>query len=101
MLFRSVPALANPNFFGLDVKFSNKMPEKSFLAGEFNQYIIGERSMAEVTSSDQPLFMKDQTAFKGVGRYDGKPINKNAFVFATIVEEVSTAATDESDQQSS
>lgn len=100
-LVGSVPALANPNFFGLDVKFSNKMPEKSFLAGEFNQYIIGERSMAEVTSSDQPLFMKDQTAFKGVGRYDGKPINKNAFVFATIVEEVPTAATDESDQQSS
>lgn len=39
-----------------------------------------ERAGASIGSSDQPLFIQDQTVFKGTQRYDGKPARGEAFV---------------------
>jgi len=79
-----VPNMTEPDMFGIPVVFSNAMDDDKILIGVFNEYALVVREGMIVESSEHAAFMEDQTAFRGKGRYDGKPKNNNAFVLVTI-----------------
>lgn len=79
-----LPNLKTPDLLGLTVVFNNNIPEDKILYGDFEQYTMVERESITIDSSDQVKFMEDQTAFRGKGRFDGKPTNADAFVLITI-----------------
>jgi len=56
------------------------IPDNVILGGYGACYILAERSGAKVESADQTLFLKNMTLFRGVARYDGKPVIGEAFV---------------------
>jgi len=84
-----LPNLNNPDLLGLKVVFNNNLSSDEVLFGDFQQYTLVERENITIDSSSHVKFSEDQTAFRGKGRYDGKPVNAKAFVLATIVEPAS------------
>lgn len=76
-----------PNVVGVRAVLSAHMPNKHLLAGDFKQYLLAERAAVRLESSKDVKFIEDQTVFKGVGRYDGKPVRKESFVLIEIVED--------------
>lgn len=75
-----------PNVVGIRAVLSAHMKNKELLAGDFKQYLLAERAAVRLESSKDVKFTEDQTVFKGVGRYDGKPIRKESFVLIEIDE---------------
>ena len=59
------------------------IPDYDVIGGFGSLYLLAEREGASIASSDIPLFLQDQTVFKAVARYDGKPIKGEAFVFVS------------------
>lgn len=82
-----LPNLKSPDLLGLRVVFNSNMPENDVLFGDFSKYTLVERETITIDNSTHVKFAEDQTAFRGKGRYDGKPTNKNAFVLVTIGDE--------------
>lgn len=80
-----LPNLKNPDLLGLKVVFNNNLDADTVLFGDFGQYTLVERESITIDSSSHVKFTEDQTAFRGKGRYDGKPVKPEAFVLATIV----------------
>lgn len=72
--------LPYPNINGIRVKFSSVVEDNTIILGDLKEYILGERSKMRVEESDHQRFTEEQTLFKAVGRYDGKPHNDKAFV---------------------
>lgn len=83
----SLTSLPYPNINGLRVKFSRAIDEDTIIFGDFNEYVLGERSGFYINHSDHVKFIDDVRTYKIVGRYDGKPINKSAFVKVTKASE--------------
>lgn len=81
-----LPNLSQPDLLGLKVVFNNNVDIDTVLFGEFSQYTLVERENITVDSSEHIKFVEDQMAFRGKGRFDGKPIRKGAFVLVTITE---------------
>ena len=79
-----LPNLTRPDILGIRVVFNNSMAEDEVLYGDFQQYTLVERENIAVDSSDQVRFVEDQMAFRGKGRFDGKPTKADAFVLVTI-----------------
>lgn len=79
-----LPNLSQPDLLGLRVVFNNNMDDNAVLFGDFSKYTIVERETINIASSEHVKFAEDQTAFRGKGRFDGKPVNKDAFVLVTI-----------------
>ncbi|MNO28130.1 Phage capsid family protein [compost metagenome] len=79
-----LPNLKNPDLVGLRVVFNNNMDEDKVLFGEFSQYTLVERENITIDSSTHVKFSEDQTAFRGKGRFDGKPVKASAFALITI-----------------
>lgn len=79
-----VPKLSTPDLLGVPVVFSNAMPDDKVLIGVFQEYALVDRESMTVDASDQVMFLQDQMAFRGKGRYDGKPKNADAFVLVTV-----------------
>ncbi|WHY76232.1 phage major capsid protein [Neobacillus sp. WH10] len=79
-----LPNLKNPDLLGLRVVFNNNMDPDTVLYGDFNKYTLVERESITIDNSEHVKFVEDQTAFRGKGRFDGKPVQKNAFVLVTI-----------------
>jgi HK97 family phage major capsid protein len=50
------------------------------VGGFGGNYLMAERAGLKFASSDIPLFLEDQTVFKGTARYDGRPMAGEAFV---------------------
>lgn len=86
-------ALAFNSAAALTAGISNTMPiiggdivELEFMSdydiggGYLSLERVVERAGAVIQSSDIPLFLQDQTVFKAVARYDGKPAIGEAFV---------------------
>jgi HK97 family phage major capsid protein len=65
---------------GGDIVELEFMADKEIFGGFFSLYLLAERAGGKVQSSDIPLFIQDQTVFKGTARYDGKPVRGEAFV---------------------
>lgn len=86
-----LPNLKNPDLVGLRVVFNNNMDEDKVLFGDFSQYTLVERENITIDSSTHVKFTEDQTAFRGKGRFDGKPVKPEAFAIVTITEPVAGA----------
>ncbi|MEY9980468.1 phage major capsid protein [Lysinibacillus sp. RC79] len=81
-----LPNLSQPNFLGLRVVFNNFMPKDKLLFGVYDNYTLVEREGTRVDMSGHYKFREDQTAVRGVGRYDGKPVKPESFVLVTLQE---------------
>ena len=84
-----------PNIVGVRAVLSAHMANNQILAGDFKQYLLAERAAVRLESSKDVKFIEDQTVFKGVGRYDGKPVRNEAFVLI----EIEDAPVDETDDE--
>lgn len=80
----TLPNLTRPDILGIPVVFNNNMPADTILYGDFEMYTLVERENITIDSSDQVRFVEDQMAFRGKGRFDGKPTKPEAFVTVTI-----------------
>ncbi|MNV39605.1 Phage capsid family protein [compost metagenome] len=81
-----LPNLKNPDLVGLRVVFNQNMDLDKVLFGDFAQYTLVERESISIDSSEHVKFVEDQTAFRGKGRYDGKPVKPAAFAIVTITD---------------
>ncbi|ABC61276.1 phage major capsid protein [Geobacillus phage GBSV1] len=86
-----LPNLRTPDLLGLRVVFNNFLDDDTVLFGEFEQYTLVERENITIDSSTHVKFTEDQTAFRGKGRFDGKPVKPEAFVLVTITDPVQGA----------
>lgn len=80
-----LPNMSNPDLVGLRVVFNNNLDEDDVLFGEFAQYTLVERENITIDNSEHVKFIEDQTAFRGKGRFDGKPVRPAAFVLISMV----------------
>lgn len=80
----AIPAFDKPNINGLKVVFNNFMDKDQILYGDFSKYTLVEREAMTVENDKSVKFLDDQIAYKGRGRFDGKPTKKSAFVLATL-----------------
>lgn len=79
-----LPNLNSLNLCGLKVVFNQYMDENAVLFGDFTQYTLVEREDITIDNSVHVKFAEDQTAFRGKGRFDGKPVKPDAFVQITL-----------------
>ena len=79
-----LPNLTNPDICGLRVVFNNNMDDDTVLFGDFDKYTLVERESIVIDKSEHAKFSEDQMAFRGKGRFDGKPTKPNAFVAVNI-----------------
>lgn len=80
-----VQDVRNANLAGLRVVLTPYMDDDKVLFGAFKRYMLGERQDVTLTSSTEVRFIEDQTVFKGIARYDGKPVKASAFQLVNIV----------------
>lgn len=83
----AIPAFDTPNINGMRVVFNNFMEKDKILYGDFAKYTLVEREAMSVESDKSVKFLDDQVAYKGRGRFDGKPTKPSAFVLATLITE--------------
>ncbi|PWL42976.1 MAG: phage major capsid protein, partial [Clostridiales bacterium] len=81
-----LPNLKTPDLLGLPVVFNNNLPTDQILYGDFSKYTMVERESISIDKSEHVKFVEDQTGYRGKGRFDGKPTNKNAFVLVTLTD---------------
>lgn len=79
-----LPNLRQPDLVGLRVVFNNYLDDDTVLFGDFSKYTLVERENITIDNSPHVKFTEDQTAFRGKGRFDGKPVKPEAFVLVTI-----------------
>lgn len=79
-----LPNLKTPDLLGLRVVFNNNMTADTILYGDFSKYTLVERESIVIDKSEHVKFAEDQMAFRGKGRFDGKPTDVNAFVLVTL-----------------
>jgi HK97 family phage major capsid protein len=79
-----LPNLVRPDILGIPVVFSNHMDADAVLYGEFDKYTLVERENISIDNSEHVRFVEDQMAFRGKGRFDGKPTKPDAFALVTI-----------------
>ena len=90
LAFNSNAALvANTEFMpilgGTIVEFEDdQIADNEIIGGYGGNYLLAERAGVEFASSDIPLFLQDQTVFKGTARYDGMPVAGEAFVIVNF-----------------
>lgn len=60
------------------------IPDGMIFGGAEGCYYLAERSGATISTSEHAFFVEDQTAFKGIARYDGAPAIPDAFVAVGI-----------------
>ncbi len=85
----SAALVANTNLMpivgGEVVEFEDdEISDNEIIGGFGGNYLLAERAGVEFASSDIPLFLKDQTVFKGTARYDGMPVAGDAFVIVNF-----------------
>jgi len=79
-----LPNLTRPDILGIPVTFNNTMANDEVLFGDFDQYTLVERENIAIDNSEHVRFVEDQMAFRGKGRFDGKPTKPEAFALVTI-----------------
>lgn len=87
-----LPNLKNPDLVGLRVIFNNNLAADEVLFGDFSQYTLIERESITIDNSEHVKFVEDQMAFRGKGRFDGKPVKPEAFVLIKIKDPADPAA---------
>lgn len=100
LAFNSAAALvANTDFMpvlgGNVVEFDDdQIADNEIIGGFGGNYLLAERAGVEFASSDIPLFLQDQTVFKGTARYDGTPVAGEAFIVVNFANTDATTAAD-------
>ena len=56
------------------------VPDNVIIGGYFDLYLLAERGGSKFATSEHVKFLADQTVFKGIARYDGKPAIAEGFV---------------------
>lgn len=56
------------------------MPDYMIVGGYLSEFLLVEREGGSFGSSDIPFFVEDKTVWKATARYDGQPIEGEAFV---------------------
>lgn len=79
-----LPNIKEPDLLGIKIIFNNHMDNDQIIFGDFSKYTLVEREDISIDKSEHVKFSEDQVAFRGKGRFDGKPTNKNAFVLIKI-----------------
>ena len=59
---------------------TNELQDYEIIGGFGDAYRLVQRQGATFATSDQRFFIEDQTAFRGIARYDGKPVFADSFV---------------------
>ena len=84
-----------PVLGGTIVEFEDdELADYEIIGGFGGNYLLAERAGVKIASSDIPLFLADQTVFKGTARYDGRPIAGEAFVIVNYNNTDATTAAD-------
>lgn len=81
-----LPNLRQPDLLGLRVVFNNNIPDNGILYGDYEKYTLVERESIVIDKSEHVKFAEDKMAFRGKGRFDGKPTKPDAFVLVTLGE---------------
>lgn len=81
-----LPNLKNPDLLGLKVVFNQNIDANQVLFGDFSKYTLVTREGINIARSEHAKFKENQTAFRGIGRFDGKVTNTKAFALVTIGE---------------
>jgi len=63
------------------------IPENVIIGGYGSLYILVEREGTTFGASEHVQFIEDNTVFKGIARYDGRPVFGEAFVALNISQE--------------
>lgn len=69
---------------GGDIVEIEDIPDSMIVAGYGQGYSVLQRQGLEIGQSDHVFFLKDQTVFRAVSRYDGMPAIPDAFVVIMI-----------------
>lgn len=69
---------------GGDIEVLNFIPANNIVVGYFDLYVLGERKVMTVDTSEHVRFLQDQTIVRGRARYDGKPAIVAAFAVIGI-----------------
>ena len=105
LAFNSAAALvANTEFMpvlgGTVIEFEDdQIQDNEIIGGYGGNYLLAERAGVEFASSDIPLFLQDQTVFKGTARYDGMPVAGEAFVIVNFANTSPTTSADFPDDE--
>jgi len=84
-----------PVLGGTIVEFEDdEIADNEIIGGFGGNYLMAERAGLKFASSDIPLFLEDQTVFKGTARYDGKPVAGEAFVIVNFANTNPTTSKD-------
>jgi HK97 family phage major capsid protein len=84
-----------PVLGGTVVEFEDdEIADDEIIGGFGGNYLMAERAGLKFASSDIPLFLEDQTVFKGTARYDGKPVAGEAFVIVNFANTSPTTTRD-------
>ena len=81
-----LPNLKNPDLLGLRVVYNQNIDANQVLFGDFSKYTLVTREGINIARSEHAKFKENQTAFRGIGRFDGKVTNTKAFALVTIGE---------------
>ena len=68
------------------------MPDNVIVGGIGRLYKLVERKGVQFDTTDQRFWTEDQTAFKATARYDGKPLDTDAFSVIGINDKVPSAS---------
>lgn len=63
------------------------IPDGNIIGGFGSLYLMPEREGTNVGSSEHAQYIEDNTVFKGIARYDGKPVRGEAFVAVSITDD--------------
>lgn len=62
----------------------NFVPDDNIVFGYFKNYLLAERAGVKLASSEHAKFIQDQTVFRGIARYDGRPVIPQAFAVYSL-----------------
>lgn len=60
------------------------IPDNIIVGGYGSLYLLGEREGCTIAASSEARFTADQTVYRAISRYDGKPVKPEAFVVIGI-----------------
>lgn len=70
------------------------IPDDAVIGGYGSSYLLGERAGVQLAASEHAQFIEDNTVFRGIARYDGRPAAGEAFAaFALSTTAIATTAT--------
>lgn len=73
---------------------TTELQDYEIIGGFGAAYRLVQRQGATFATSDQRFFLEDQTAFRGVARYDGKPVFGDSFVIINFANTAPTTTAD-------